>query len=232
MEKNIFSDPELNEDIAICLHKMTNDNKSFAALRKARANAFICQYMADPGWACECKEDDMKSAADLLFPEWLKTVDVRDYLVKSKLSDDLLEDMSANELKTVLADEMRIYYDAFRENAARSASDEKENSDYDGDFSEKFKSDKEFIKMVDELLNRQHKEDDEDEEEENADGNNEDEDSDDSSDEDDDNDDDDGGEEGENDEVLEKAIDAIVKCLGKFYEISERLNKTERKKKE
>ena len=157
MKKEIFFDPEYNKELAICLHKMTNDNKSFAALRKARSKAFITQYMAEPGWKWKFKEKDMKSAADLLFPEWLKTVDVRDYFVDSKLLNDLLEEMSASEIKLVLVDEMKIYYDAFRENVTCSAFEEeankekakKENADYDGDCCEKFKSDKTHKIFVD-----------------------------------------------------------------------------------
>ena len=161
MKKEIFSDPEYNKELAICLHKITSDNKSFTALRKARSEAFITQYMAEPGWTWKFKEKDMKSTADLLFPEWLKTVDVRDYFVDSKLLNDLLEEMSASEIKLVLADEMKIYYDAFRENVTCSAFEEetnkektkKENADYDGDCCEKFKSDKThkiFVDFVDE----------------------------------------------------------------------------------
>ena len=175
MKKEIFFDPEYNKELAICLHKMTNDNKSFAALRKARSKAFITQYMAEPGWKWKFKEKDMKSAADLLFPEWLKTVDVRDYFVDSKLLNDLLEEMSASEIKLVLVDEMKIYYDAFRENVTCSAFEEetnkektkKENADYDGDCCEKFKSDKthkSFIDIMDEIAHDHHGEEDEDDE--------------------------------------------------------------------
>ena len=174
MKKEIFFDPEYNKELAICLHKMTNDNKSFIALRKARSKAFITQYMAEPGWKWKFKEKDMKSAADLLFPEWLKTVDVRDYFVDSKLLNDLLEEMSASEIKLVLVDEMKIYYDAFRENVTCSAFEEetnkektkKENADYDGDCCEKFKSDKthkSFIDIMDEIAHDHHGEEDEDE---------------------------------------------------------------------
>ena len=173
MKKEIFSDPEYNKELAICLHKMTSDNKSFAALRKARSEAFITQYMAKPGWTWEFKEKDMKSAADLLFPEWLKTVDVRDYFVDSKLLNDLLEEMSASEIKLVLADEMKIYYDAFRKNVTCSAFEEetnkektkKENADYDGDCCEKFKSDKThkiFVDFVDEGEEDEDEDDDDD----------------------------------------------------------------------
>ena len=218
MENNIFSDPELNEDVAICLHKISNNNKSFAALRNARARAFVAKYMADPEWFWAFKEKDRKAASDLSFADWLKTIDVRDYFVGSDLSDKLLEGMSANEVKLVLADEMRLYYDAFRKNAAHSVFERKENADYDGDFREKSESDEELIKLADELLNRHHKEEgaDEDEdgdEEENADENNEDE----------------GGDEG-NDEDLERVVDAIVKVLDKLSQISESLNKKEGKK--
>ena len=175
MKKEIFFDPEYNKELAICLHKMTNDNKSFAALRKARSKAFITQYMAEPGWKWKFKEKDMKSAADLLFSEWLKTVDVRDYFVDSKLLNDLLEEMSASEIKLVLVDEMKIYYDAFRENVTCSAFEEetnkektkKENADYDGDCCEKFKSDKthkSFIDIMDEIAHDHHGEEDEDDE--------------------------------------------------------------------
>lgn len=175
MKKEIFSDPEYNKELAICLHKMTSDNKSFAALRKARSEAFITQYMAEPGWKWKFKEKDMKSAADLLFPEWLKTVDVRDYFVNSKLLNDLLEEMSASEIKLVLVDEMKIYYDAFRENVTCSAFEEetnkektkKENADYDGDYCEKFKSGKpgkSFIDLMDEIAHDHHGEEDEDDE--------------------------------------------------------------------
>ena len=175
MKKEIFFDPEYNKELAICLHKMTNDNKSFTALRKARSKAFITQYMAEPGWKWKFKEKDMKSAADLLFPEWLKTVDVRDYFVDSKLLNDLLEEMSASEIKLVLVDEMKIYYDAFRENATCSAFEEetnkektkKENADYDGDDCEKFKSGKSgksFIDLMDEIAHDHHGEEDEDDE--------------------------------------------------------------------
>ena len=175
MKKEIFSDPEYNEELAICLHKITSDNKSFTALRKARSEAFITQYMAEPGWKWKFKEKDMKSAADLLFPEWLKTVDVRDYFVNSKLLNDLLEEMSASEIKLVLVDEMKIYYDAFRENATCSAFEEetnkektkKENADYDGDDCEKFKSGKSgksFIDLMDEVAHDHHGEEDEDDE--------------------------------------------------------------------
>ena len=175
MKKEIFFDPEYNKELAICLHKMTNDNKSFTALRKARSKAFITQYMAEPGWKWKFKEKDMKSAADLLFPEWLKTVDVRDYFVDSKLLNDLLEEMSASEIKLVLGDEMKIYYDAFRENATCSAVEEetnkektkKENADHDGDDCEKFKSGKSgksFIDLMDEIAHDHHGEEDEDDE--------------------------------------------------------------------
>ena len=175
MKKEIFSDPEYNEELAICLHKITSDNKSFTALRKARSEAFITQYMAEPGWTWKFKEKDMKSAADLLFSEWLKTVDVRDYFVNSKLLNDLLEEMSASEIKLVLVDEMKIYYDAFRENATCSAFEEetnkektkKENADYDGDDCEKFKSGKSgksFIDLMDEVAHDHHGEEDEDDE--------------------------------------------------------------------
>ena len=175
MKKEIFSDPEYNEELAICLHKITSDNKSFTALRKARSEAFITQYMAEPGWTWKFKEKDMKSAADLLFPEWLKTVDVRDYFVNSKLLNDLLEEMSASEIKLVLVDEMKIYYDAFRENATCSAFEEetnkektkKENADYDGDDCEKFKSGKSgksFIDLMDDIAHDHHGEEDEDDE--------------------------------------------------------------------
>ena len=175
MKKEIFSDPEYNEELAICLHKITSDNKSFTALRKARSEAFITQYMAEPGWTWKFKEKDMKSAADLLFPEWLKTVDVRDYFVNSKLLNDLLEEMSASEIKLVLVDEMKIYYDAFRENVTCSAFEEetnkektkKENADYDGDDCEKFKSGKSgksFIDLMDEIAHDHHGEEDEDDE--------------------------------------------------------------------
>ena len=175
MKKEIFSDPEYNKELAICLHKMTSDNKSFTALRKARSEAFITQYMAEPGWTWKFKEKDMKSAADLLFPEWLKTVDVRDYFVNSKLLNDLLEEMSASEIKLVLVDEMKIYYDAFRENVTCSAFEEetnkektkKENADYDGDYCEKFKSGKSgksFIDLMDEIAHDHHGEEDEDDE--------------------------------------------------------------------
>ena len=174
MKKEIFFDPEYNKELAICLHKMTNDNKSFAALRKARSKAFITQYMAEPGWKWKFKEKDMKSAADLLFPEWLKTVDVRYYCVDSKLLNDLLEEMSASEIKLVLADEMKIYYDAFRENVTCSAFEEetnkektkKENADHDGDCCEKFKSGKSgksFIDLMDEIAHDHRGEEDEDE---------------------------------------------------------------------
>ena len=163
MKKEIFFDPEYNKELAICLHKMTNDNKSFTALRKAHSEAFINQYMAEPGWAWKFKEKDMKSAAGLLFPEWLKTVDVRDYFVDSKLLNDLLEEMSASE----------IYYDAFRENVTCSAFEEetnkektkKENADYDGDYCEKFKSDKThkiFVDFVDEGEEDEDEDDDDD----------------------------------------------------------------------
>ena len=173
MKKEIFSDPEYNKELAICLHKMTSDNKSFAALRKARSEAFITQYMAEPGWTWKFKEKDMKSAADLLFPEWLKTVDVRDYFVDSKLLNDLLEEMSASEIKLILVDEMKIYYDAFRENVTCSAFEEetnkektkKENADYDGDCCEKFKSDKThkiFVDFVDEGEEDENEDDDDD----------------------------------------------------------------------
>ena len=233
MKKEIFSDPEYNEELAICLHKMTNDNKSFAALRKARSKAFITQYMAEPGWKWKFKEKDMKSAADLLFPEWLKTVDVRDYFVDSKLLNDLLEEMSASEIKLVLVDEMKIYYDAFRENVTCSAFEEetnkekakKENADYDGDCCEKFKSDKthkSFIDIMDEIAHDHHGEEDEDED-------------------DDDDLDEDFDEDNEEDDDLEKFIDALnedgdleelintaVKGLKKF---SESLSKKEGKKK-
>ena len=222
MKKEIFFDPEYNKELAICLHKMTNGNKSFAALRKARSKAFITQYMAEPGWKWKFKEKDMKSAADLLFPEWLKTVDVRDYFVDSKLLNDLLEEMSASEIKLVLVDEMKIYYDAFRENVTCSAFEEeankekakKENADYDGDCCEKFKSDKthkSFVDFVDEG------EDDDDDLDEDFD------------------------EDNEEDDDLEKFIDALnedgdleelinaaVKGLKKF---SESLSKKEGKKK-
>lgn len=175
MKKEIFSDPEYNKELVICLHKMTSDNKSFTALRKARSEAFITQYMAEPGWTWKFKEKDMKSAADLLFPEWLKTVDVRDYFVNSKLLNDLLEEMSASEIKLVLVDEMKIYYDAFRENVTCSAFEEetnkektkKENADYDGDYCEKFKSGKSgksFIDLMDEIAHDHHGEEDEDDE--------------------------------------------------------------------
>lgn len=175
MKKEIFSDPEYNEDLAICLHKITSDNKSFAALRKARSEAFITQYMAEPGWTWKFKEKDMKSAADLLFPEWLKTVDVRDYFVNSKLLNDLLEEMSASEIKLILVDEMKIYYDAFRENVTCSAFEEetnkektkKENADHDGDYCEKFKSGKSgksFIDLMDEIAHDHRGEEDEDDE--------------------------------------------------------------------
>lgn len=174
MKKEIFSDPEYDKELAICLHKITSDNKSFTALRKARSEAFITQYMAEPGWTWKFKEKDMKSAADLLFPEWLKTVDVRDYFVNSKLLNDLLEEMSASEIKLVLVDEMKIYYDAFRENVTCSAFEEetneektkKENADHDGDCCEKFKSDKpgkSFIDLMDEIAHDHHGEEDEDE---------------------------------------------------------------------
>ena len=227
MKKEIFSDPEYNKDIAICLHKMTSDNKSFTALRKARSAAFITQYMAEPGWKWKFKEKDMKSAADLLFPEWLKTVDVRDYFVDSKLLNDLLEEMSASEIKLVLVDEMKIYYDAFRENVTCSAFEEetnkektkKENADYDGDYCEKFKSDKTHKILVDFV--------DEGEEDE-------DEDDDDDLDEDLDEDDEDYdglekffdalNESGD----LEELINTVAKRLKKF---SESLNKKEGKKK-
>lgn len=219
MKKEIFSDPEYNEDLAICLHKMMSDNKSFTALRKARSEAFITQYMAEPGWTWKFKEKDMKSAADLLFPEWLKTVDVRDYFVNSKLLNDLLGEMSASEIKLILVDEMKIYYDAFRENVTCSAFEEetskektkKENADYDGDCCEKFKSDKpgkSFIDLMDEIAHDHRGEEDEDED-----------------------DDDDLGkfidalnENGD----LEELIDAAVKGLKKF---SESLDKKEGKKK-
>lgn len=234
MKKEIFSDPEYNKDIAICLHKMTSDNKSFTALRKARSEAFITRYMAEPKWAWEFKEwkfkeKDMKSAADLLFPEWLKTVDVRDYFVDSKLLNDLLEEMSASEIKLVLVDEMKIYYDAFRENVTCSAFEEetnkekvkKENADYDGDCCEKFKSDKthkSFIDIMDEIAHDHHGEEDEDE--------------DDDDDLDEDDEDYDGlekffdalNESGD----LEELINAVAKRLKKF---SESLNKKEGKKK-
>ena len=175
MKKEIFSDPEYNKELAICLHKITSDNKSFTALRKARSEAFITQYMAEPGWTWKFKEKDMKSTADLLFPEWLKTVDVRDYFVNSKLLNDLLEEMSASEIKLVLVDEMKIYYDAFRENVTCSAFEEetnkektkKENADYDGDDCEKFKSGKSgksFIDLMDEIAHDHHGEEDEDDE--------------------------------------------------------------------
>ena len=173
MKKEIFFDPEYNKELAICLHKMTSDNKSFTTLRKARSEAFITQYMAEPGWKWKFKEKDVKSAADLLFPEWLKTVDVRDYFVDSKLLNDLLEEMSASEIKLVLADEMKIYYDAFRENVTCSAFEEetnkekakKENADYDGDHCEKFKSDKThkiFVDFVDEGEEDEDEDDDDD----------------------------------------------------------------------
>lgn len=227
MKKEIFFDPEYNKELAICLHKMTSDNKSFAALRKARSEAFITQYMAEPGWKWKFKEKDMKSAADLLFPEWLKTVDVRDYFVDSKLLNDLLEEMSASEIKLILVDEMKIYYDAFRENVTCSAFEEetnkekakKENADYDGDYCEKFKSDKThkiFVDFVDEG------EEDEDE--------NDDDDLDEDLDEDDEDYDglekffdalNEGGD-------LEELINTVAKRLKKF---SESLNKKEGKKK-
>lgn len=175
MKEKIFTDSSYDEDIAICFCKTTSDNKSFAALRKARSKAFITQYMAEPGWTWKFKEKDMKSAADLLFPEWLKTVDVRDYFVDSKLLNDLLEEMSASEIKLVLVDEMKIYYDAFRENVTCSAFEEetnkektkKENADYDGDYCEKFKSGKSgksFIDPVDEIAHDRNGEEDEDDE--------------------------------------------------------------------
>ena len=118
----------------------------------------------------------MKSAAGLLFPEWLKTVDVRDYFVNSKLLNDLLEEMSASEIKLILVDEMKIYYDAFRENVTCSAFEEetnkektkKENADYDGDCCEKFKSDKpgkSFIDLMNEIAHDHRGEEDEDEDE-------------------------------------------------------------------
>lgn len=231
MKKEIFSDPEYNKELAICLHKITSDNKSFTALRKARSEAFITQYMAEPGWTWKFKEKDMKSAADLLFPEWLKTVDVRDYFVDSKLLNDLLEEMSASEIKLILVDEMKIYYDAFRENVICSVFEEetnkdktkKENADYDGDYCEKFKSgktSKSFIDLMDEIAHDHHEEEDGDE---------------------DDDLDEDLDEDDEDDEDLEKFIDALneggdlkelintaAKGLKKF---SESLNKKEGKKK-
>ena len=173
MKKEIFFDPEYNKELVICLHKMTSDNKSFTTLRKARSEAFITKYMAEPGWKWKSKEKDMKSAADLSFTEWLKTVDVRDYFVDPKLLNDLLEEMSASEIKLVLADEMKIYYDAFRENVTCSAFEEeankektkKENADYDGDYCEKFKSDKThkiFVDFVDEGEEDENEDDDDD----------------------------------------------------------------------
>ena len=133
MKKEIFSDPNYDEDIATCFRKMMNGNKSFAALRKAYNEAFVVQYMALPQWKWRFKKEDRKSAADLLFSEWLKAIDIRDYFEKSKLLDDLLKGMSADEIKLILADAMKIYYDAFRKDVTCSAFEEEENSDHDGD---------------------------------------------------------------------------------------------------
>ena len=138
MTKEIF----YNKDLVTCFHKMTSDNKSYAALRKARSKAFISKYMADPGWTWKIKEKDMKSAAGLSFSDWLKSVDIRDYFTDSNLLDDLLEEMSLNEIKVILADEMKIFYEAFREKVSCSAFEEEEKGDYDGDHHEKLKSDK------------------------------------------------------------------------------------------
>ena len=160
MNKEIFSNPEYNKELAICLHKMTSDNKSFAALRKARSEAFITQYMAEPKWTGRFKDKDMRSAADLLFPEWLKTVDVRDYFIDTRLLNKLLEEMSASEIKIILADEMRVYYDAFRKDVACSVFEEKENGDYDGDHSVKLKSDKNLTDFINELTSARRGDDD------------------------------------------------------------------------
>ena len=124
--------------------------------------------------------------------------------------------MSANEVKIILADEMRLYYDAFRENTGHPASEGKENSDYDGDFCEKLKSGKSgksFIDFMNEITNNRHKEENK---EKTPDKNKEDHDED---------------EDYEDDEELEKIINAITKGLGKLSEISESLDKKEGKKK-
>lgn len=148
MNNEIFSSKEFEEDVAACLRKMTSKNESFVALRKARSEAFIEAYMVDPKHlerayltdskhAIEINVEDIESAPDLTFAEWLKYIDVREYFVDQSLLDALLKKMSADELKLILADEMEIYYDAFREDRVCSVFGEgtktAENHDHDGD---------------------------------------------------------------------------------------------------
>lgn len=223
MNKEIFSDPEYNKELAICLHKMTGDNKSFTALRKARSEAFITQYMAEPKWTGRFKDKDMRSAADLLFPEWLKTVDVRDYFIDTRLLNKLLEEMSANEIKVILADEMRVYYDAFRKDATCSAFEEKENGDYDGDHRVKPKSDKSLADFIDKLTNA-HCDDDDD-------GNAKD---DESAEDNEDSKLDEGEDEDEREDgdELDKSIGILIEELERLFGIGSWFEKEERKKNE
>lgn len=220
MNKEIFSDPEYIEDIAVCLHKMMGENKSLDALRKAHTQAFVDRYMVNPEQTEVFHKKDVDSAADLLFSDWLKTIDIRDYFRACGLLNDLLRGMSANELKLLLADEMEVYYKSFRKDVVCSAFEKEENESC-----HKAKSDKSFIDLLSEVLNDKPEDkdenSDEDEGEDEGDGVEEDEDynddwgnrrcnedEDDEDDEDKDEDEDEGGE-----DELEKLFNIVVERI-------------------
>lgn len=148
MKEKIFTDPSYDEDIAICFRKMMSGNKSFAALRKAHTQAFVDRYMVNPEQTGVFHDKDVDSAADLLFSDWLKTIDIRDYFRAYGLLSDLLKGMSANELKLLLADEMELYYKSFKKDVVCSVFEKEENESC-----HKVESDKSFIDLLSEILN-------------------------------------------------------------------------------
>lgn len=120
MKNEIISNPGFAVDVASCITKIANENRSVMAFNNARTKAFVDAYMYGTDWKWKFA-DDIELARGLPFANWLKEVDVREYFKDEKFLGTLLTGMSADELKVFLSDEMREYYDSFREDTEESA---------------------------------------------------------------------------------------------------------------
>ena len=122
MKEELTLDGRFSNDEKTVAEKLLRGGLSADAIAKPRKEAFMAQYMINPSWTWRLKKEDIILAKTASFSDWMEKIDVRDYFVNEKVRDDLLKSYSANELKILLAGEMREYYSAF---AAKDEEDEK-----------------------------------------------------------------------------------------------------------
>ena len=160
MKEELTLGGRFSNDEKTVAEKLLRGGLSADAIAKPYKEAFMAQYMMNPSWTWRLKKEDVSLAKTASFSDWMEKIDVRDYFVNEKVRDDLLKSYSANELKILLAGEMREYYSAFaaKDEEGEKAEEEEEEEE------EPVHSEDFFWNTYKNLMNGKDEDDEEDEE--------------------------------------------------------------------